>query len=325
MGGVAAIDFHRRLPGYEPTPLVDAPILAAELGLSRLWLKVERSRFGLPSFKPLGASWSAYGLVEQRAGGFRPWRTLDDLRSQVAALRPLTLVTATAGNHGRAVAWAARQLGLGARVYVPRACDAAASIRAQGAEVIETDADYDNAVITAAGSVGAADILVADATTDPDDLGARLVIDGYRTLFAEVDEAVAAASESAPDWIAVPVGVGGLAAAACAHYPSASVLGVEPESAACVAASLRAGHPVSVDVPASCTLHGIACGTPSAVAWPFLERLAQTATISDDEAASAARDLADLGVCTTATGAAAVAGLRKTRTVAGVLVVVITE
>src|SRR5215210_6019508 len=94
----AVLDFHRRLPGYAPTPMVDAAGLVRYLGVGKLWVKDESSRLGLPSFKILGASWATYSaLTERLGGGLRSWSTLTDLSAQLEPLRPLTLVAATDG------------------------------------------------------------------------------------------------------------------------------------------------------------------------------------------------------------------------------------
>jgi diaminopropionate ammonia-lyase len=121
----APLEVHRRLPGYVPSPLVDLPATAAELGLERLWLKDESSRLGLPAFKILGASWATVRaldalLVDLTGRPAADWVTLDDLAGQLAPLRPLTLACATDGNHGRAVARMARWLGLAAPHPGPR-------------------------------------------------------------------------------------------------------------------------------------------------------------------------------------------------------------
>src|SRR5262245_14335647 len=76
----APLDFHRRLPGYAPTPVVDAPGIASELGLARVSVKDESSRLGLPAFKVLGASWAVYRLLTDRLGHEPDWRELDELR-----------------------------------------------------------------------------------------------------------------------------------------------------------------------------------------------------------------------------------------------------
>ncbi|HEY4728696.1 MAG TPA: pyridoxal-phosphate dependent enzyme, partial [Actinomycetes bacterium] len=101
----APLGLHRRLPGYAATPLADAPALAMANGVERVWVKDESSRLGLPAFKILGASWAAYRALAARLGRDpEPWVSLDELRQTLAPLRPLTLATATDGNHGRAVA-----------------------------------------------------------------------------------------------------------------------------------------------------------------------------------------------------------------------------
>ncbi|MGI8890353.1 MAG: pyridoxal-phosphate dependent enzyme, partial [Chthoniobacterales bacterium] len=109
--------FHQRLPGYAATPLLDAPQLAQELGIKQLLLKDESSRLGLPAFKILGASWAIYRVLQERNGcSFEPWQTLDELIQRLVPLRPLTLVTATDDNHGRAVAHVAALFGLDAKI-----------------------------------------------------------------------------------------------------------------------------------------------------------------------------------------------------------------
>src|SRR5262245_44919571 len=99
----AALDFHRGLPGYAPTRLVDLPALAAELGVGHVLVKDESSRLGLPAFKALGASWAVHRALHEHTG----------------AGRRMTVVAATDGNHGRAVARFARELGHEARIVVP--------------------------------------------------------------------------------------------------------------------------------------------------------------------------------------------------------------
>src|SRR5215211_6459360 len=109
--------FHRRLPGYEETPLVEAPGLADALGVGKVLVKDESSRLGLPAFKVLGASWAVYRALGERlpGGTFGDWETVEELKEKLEPLRPLNLVAATDGNHGRALARVARLLGLGAR------------------------------------------------------------------------------------------------------------------------------------------------------------------------------------------------------------------
>ena len=92
--------------------MLDAPEIARTLRVGQVLLKNESSRLGLPAFKILGASWAVYRVLEQRLGkSLEPWQTMEELRERVASLRPLTLATATDGNHGRAVAHVAKMFG----------------------------------------------------------------------------------------------------------------------------------------------------------------------------------------------------------------------
>ena len=126
----AVLDFHRSIPGYAATPLVSVDVP----GFGPVWVKDESNRFGLPAFKVLGASWAV-----NRATGTTPARTFAELADRVAG-HPLTLVTATDGNHGRALAHIAALLGLRSRIYVPAGLPGTTidAIRNEGAEVIET-------------------------------------------------------------------------------------------------------------------------------------------------------------------------------------------
>src|SRR5215210_4306159 len=145
------LHFHRRLPDYEQTPLVDASQLAEALGVGKVFVKDESSRLGLPAFKVLGASWAVYRALEERVGGEGLgdyWEEVGDLQERLEPLRPLSLVAATDGNHGRAVARVARLLGLGAKIFVPGDMAAARreAIAGEGAEVIVVAGTYDEAV-----------------------------------------------------------------------------------------------------------------------------------------------------------------------------------
>jgi len=306
--------FHRRLPGYAPTPLHDAPALAERLGLARLSVKDESSRLGLPAFKILGASWATYRLLITRLGREPEWRDLDELRAVVAPLGALTLVAATDGNHGRAVARMAALLGYGARIFVPAGTAAARidAIASEGATVTVVDGTYDDAVVASA-ALAADDVLVVSDTSWPGYTDVpRWVIDGYATIFAEVDDQVTAAGAPPIDVVVVPLGVGALAAAAVEHAPAtATIVAVEPIDAACGLASARAGHPVEVPGPHRSIMAGLNCGNVSIVAWPVIQRGVDAfVTVTDDAAEAAMRALAEIGVVAGETGAAALAGLQ---------------
>jgi diaminopropionate ammonia-lyase len=290
-GGAEVTAFHRRLPGYAPTPLRPLPRLAAELGVPSVALKDESDRLGLPAFKIVGASWA----IEQAT---RRWPEVD------------TLVAASAGNHGRAVARCAAQRGLACRIHLPAGAGAARAelIAAEGAEVVRAEGGYEAAVTAAeADAARPGAVLIADVARSVDDLAPRWVVDGYATLFREIAEAV--------NVLIVPIGVGSLAAAAvrwAAHEGhGCHVIGVEPHTAACVTASLRTGRLVSVPTPGT-TMSGLDCATPSVRAWPTLRAgLAGTVTVDDDEVHDAMRELAADGFTIGDCGAAPVVALRR--------------
>ncbi|HEY5171473.1 MAG TPA: pyridoxal-phosphate dependent enzyme, partial [Acidimicrobiia bacterium] len=255
--------FHRRFPGYAPTRVVDAPALARELGLAAVSVKDESHRLGLPSFKILGASWAVYRLLVGRLGREPEWRDLDDLRVAFAPLGRLTLVAATDGNHGRAVAHMARLLGYSARILVPAGTAAARidAIAGEGASVTVVDGTYDDAVRAASRCAAEAVLVVSDTSWDGYTEVPRTVIDGYATIFAEIDEQLAAAP---PEVVVVPMGVGALAAATAQHFAArATIVVVEPRTAACGLRSAAAGRCVDVPGPHTSIMAGLNCGTVS--------------------------------------------------------------
>ena len=303
------LDFHRRQPGYRPTPLhrlADPPVP----GVGAVLLKDESDRFGLPAFKILGASWAVEQMLRARP----------DTR---------TLVAASAGNHGRAVAHVAAQRRLACRVFLPAAASRtrAELISSEGAQVVQVDGDYEDAVAAAeraAEAPGAA--LIADTTLPgasvadpaagtggggpPPAGSAAWVVEGYSTLFREA----AAQAGVRFDVVLVPAGVGSLAAAAVTwavhEHPGAAVLAVEPRTAACVTASLARGEPAVVPTPGT-TMAGLDAGTPSAAAWPTLrDGLTGAVTVSDAEARHALQELAGRGLTIGECGAATLAALR---------------
>ncbi|MFF4160147.1 diaminopropionate ammonia-lyase [Streptomyces sp. NPDC001678] len=309
-----AREFHASLPGYAPTPLTELPALAVELGVGRVFVKDESSRLGLPAFKALGASWAVRRVLAERTAEGR------------GTAAPVTLVTATDGNHGRAVARTSRLLGQRAHVFVPHGVHprAVAAVAAEGAEVTRVAGTYDEAVRRAAEAAAAPDaVLVQDTAWPGYERIPAWIVEGYATLCAEVDAQLALARAGAPGLVAVPVGVGSLAQAVVTHYRSRrdgrapALLAVEPEAAAVLTASLAAGRPVTVATGGT-TMAGLNCGTVSHLAWPVLrDGLDAAVAVTDAGSARAAADLASLGVPSGPCGAASLAGVRAALTGAG--------
>lgn len=316
----APLDVHRRLPGYAPTRLVDAPSLASALGVGRVWVKDEAHRLGLPAFKMLGASWAVYRAVSERLGEDpEPWADVEDLARRVARLRPMALAAATDGNHGRAVARMARLLGFEARIFVPSGTTRARieAIAAEGATVAVVDAGYDETVARSAEEAGERCLVVSDTSWPGYETVPGWVIEGYATIFWEIEDELAAAGAAwPPDVVAVQVGVGAFAAAAVRHVRRdglrrrSVVVGVEPVSAACATASVEAGRVATLPHPQDSIMAGLNCGTPSIVAWPDVSAgVDWFVTIEDEDARGAMRGLADAGVVSGESGAAGLAGL----------------
>ncbi|HKH09718.1 MAG TPA: diaminopropionate ammonia-lyase [Rubrobacter sp.] len=316
--GRAPLCFHRRLPGYAVTPLVDAPGLAGQLGVGKAWVKDESWRLGLPAFKVLGASWAVYRALELRSGGIGQWGDIEGLRERIAPLLPLTLAAATDGNHGRAVARMAKLLGLGARIFVPAAMAPARieAIESEGAEVVVVRGTYDEAVARSAEEASERCLVISDTSWQGYEEVPRWVIEGYSTILWEVDDEFARRGEEGPTLVVVQIGVGAFAAAVARHFrssgvsPRPKILGVEPVGAACALASAEAGGLVHLPGPHDSIMAGLNCGSPSVVAWPAVSKGVDLfVEIEDHWAREAMRMLAGAGVVSGETGAAGLAGL----------------
>ncbi|GFG53557.1 diaminopropionate ammonia-lyase [Mycolicibacterium agri] len=290
--------FHESLSDYAVTPLVPLPSVAAELGLGSVVVKDESLRLGLPAFKMLGASWAVHRAL---GDGSRDGRRL---------------VTATDGNHGRAVARMAALMNLPATIVVPNGVSerAVELIRDEGADVRVLDVPYDEAVRHAA-ALAEADpnaLLVQDTSWPGYEDVPRWIVDGYATLFDEAADQAAGLGVGI-DLIVVPAGVGSLAHAAVLFgrsQPDCRIVAVEPQVADCIRASLAAGGPTTVPTGET-SMAGLNCGTPSYLAWPDLARgLAGAVVVDDAAAADASAELSAAGVDSGPCGAASLAALR---------------
>jgi diaminopropionate ammonia-lyase len=325
LAGRAPLEFHRRLPGYTPTPLVDAPALADHLGVGRVLVKDESYRLDLPAFKVLGASWAIYQALEENAGGLGPWDDLEGLKEQIGPLFPLTLAAATDGNHGRAVARMARLLGLRSRIFVPSDMVPARirAIESEGAEVEVVDGTYDETVARSAEEANERCLVISDTSWPGYEDVPRWVIEGYSTILWEIDDELARRGEAGPTLVVAQIGVGAFAAAVTAHYrgggspdgaPDGSsrptLLGVEPTRAACMLASVEAGRIVQLPGPHVSIMAGLNCGAPSMIAWPIVSKgIDVFVSVEDEWAREAMRTLARSEITSGETGGAGLAGL----------------
>ncbi|KAH7046745.1 tryptophan synthase beta subunit-like PLP-dependent enzyme [Macrophomina phaseolina] len=295
--------FHRKLPGYAPTRLVPLPSIASELGVAAVYIKEESNRIGVPSFKILGASWGTFRAVTQRL--HLPLDCELSAIADAAKSNPITLVAATAGNHGRAVARVGSILGLAVEIFVPQNMHPATQrlIASEGAKLAVVPGDYDTAVRAAwdASQTRPDAILIQDTAFDGYEDIPNWIVQGYTTLLRETTAQLPPA-HAHPTHVLAPVGVGSFAQAVVSYYrspsspSSPSVTTVEPDTAACLHASLRAGNPVSVQT-AHTIMAGLNCGTVSTSAWPLLRAgVSAAVSVSDGEAHACCEELAALGV-----------------------------
>lgn len=295
--------FHEGVPGYGKTPLVSLPHLAGRLGIGALYVKDESKRFGLNAFKGLGGVYAVARAAAEAAGipgeGLT-WEALTapSVRSQ---LEGLTFVTATDGNHGRGVAWAARLLGCRSVVYMPRgsAEARAEAIRAAGAsEVTITDLTYDDAV-RKADAMGKARgwRLIQDTAWPGYEKPPRWIVEGYTTMVWEALDQMEAAG-AIPTHVFLQAGVGALAGsvtgALAAEYGEHCpvIASVEPAEAACLYQSIAAGDGAPHKAEGSMTtiMAGLNCGEPCTLTWPILKsRLTAAIACSDETAARGMR------------------------------------
>ncbi|MEM7694899.1 MAG: diaminopropionate ammonia-lyase [Pseudomonadota bacterium] len=280
-------------PGYGATPLRALSGLGDALGVDEIHYKDEAGRFGLGSFKPLGAPYAAARALLDIARRTEPAASLEGVvRGAFAdALSGVTLLSATDGNHGRAVAYAAKAFGARAKIFAHPGMSEGrrAAIRALGAALEICPGGYDDSVRAAYAEGAATGNPVIQDTTMGDDTAAPFAItEGYGVIAQEVFDAL----DRPPTHAIVQAGVGGVASAICARFwqfwgaerPKFIVL--EPHNAACVAASLAAGRPVTIDGNTDTAMAGLACGTVSSLAWDVLATGADAALLVPDAMAA---------------------------------------
>ncbi len=295
--GEAALKTISQWPGYAPTSLRSLDALAKETGVSAVHYKDEDARFVLKSFKALGGAYAVEKLVRENGG------------------KPLTVTCATDGNHGRAVAWGAQRAGCKAIIFIHEGVSEgrAEAIRSFGAEVRREGKHYDDSVRRAAEVAGDNNWQIVSDTSWPgyQDVP-KSVMQGYALLAAE-----SLAQGSAPTHVFVQGGVGGLAAGVLSWFwekqgaQRPKTIVVEPDRAACLLASAKAGALKNADGDLETIMAGLACGEASQIAWDILEHGAEAfMAIPDDAAADTMRILASSGIVGGESGVAGLAGFR---------------
>jgi len=299
-------------PAYAPTPLLDLSALASRLGVAQVLAKDEGRRM-LGSFKSLGGTYAGLAALARQHG------------CDIAALlaeRPKDLpqlICASDGNHGLAVAAAARFAGATAQVFLHAGVPAARAsrIEAEGAAIVRVQGTYDDAVDAAAAAAArGAGILVADTAPDANDPIVRDVMAGYGVIAHELREQIEAAGLARPTHLFVQAGVGGLAAALAEGLAGvlekpARIVAVEPETCACLAAAFAQGRVTRIAGDLHTAAEMLSCGEASAPAFAILAAAgAEVVTVPEralEEAPALLR--AAGGPDTTPSGATGLAGL----------------
>lgn len=271
--------FHTQIDGYQATPLVSLPALAKQLGVKAILVKDESKRFGLNAFKVLGGS---YALGRQLAKHLNVDIAEIDLKTVSSKLgAPLTFTTATAGNHGTGVAWAAREMGQQAVVYMPKGSPQVSvdRIRALGAECIVTEVNYDDTVRLANDTAQANGwMLVQDTAWDGYEEIPTWISQGYMTMADEALEQVEQLGFDGPSHVILQAGVGAMAGGVLGYLADKldptkfDTIIAEPKAADCIyrSGTSEAGDMINVTGDLSSIMAGLACGEPNPVTWPIL-------------------------------------------------------
>ncbi|MCC6467385.1 MAG: diaminopropionate ammonia-lyase [Alphaproteobacteria bacterium] len=289
-------------PGYAPTPLLDLAQAAHRLGVGRIWYKDEAHRFGLNSFKAMGAPYAVLrflrGIIAKRGGAIDA--TVGDIAAGKYrdATRDVVVTSATDGNHGRAVAWGAEVLGCRAVIYIHEHVSPGReqAIARYGAEVRRVKGNYDESVRRCAADAKANNWqVISDTSYDGYMAIPRDVMHGYMAL---AEEAANQLPEGAvPTHALIQAGVGGLAAAFCAAFwlrwgeQRPRFVVVEPDKADCCYRSAVAGKPTTTPGDLDTVMAGLAAGEISPLAWTVLKAGADDFVTLDDEYASRAMRL----------------------------------
>ena len=276
------LSFHKSFDEYEPTPLVSLESYAQANGIGAVFIKDESFRFGLNAFKVLGGSYAVASFAENLP-------------------EDAVFITATDGNHGRGVAWAASRLGRKSVVYMPRgtARERLDNILKLGSDASITDLPYDDAVRKAKYDAEQNGwILVQDTSWDGYEEVPYRIMQGYLTM---VYEAVSQLGDKIPTHVFLQAGVGSMAAAVTAFLANLyknkkpTIIIVEPDNANCIYLTAEAADGMihSYEGEMNTIMAGLACGEPCTVAWDILKDYADYfASIPDEYAANGMRVLA---------------------------------
>ena len=277
-----ARNFHKKFDIYEPTPLARLTELSAKLGVKEFLVKDESKRFGLNAFKVLGGSYAIGNFLAEKLEKNIDEVDFDMLKSNETKekLGDITFYTATDGNHGRGVAWAANQLGQKSVVYMPKGSSQYRldKIKAEGADASITDMNYDEAVRLADKNAKATGGEVIQDTAWEGYVKVPMwIMQGYGTLMLEAVEQMKEYGIDAPTHVFLQAGVGAMAGAVqgmiASIYPENRPITtiVEPEVANCIFRSAENKKMTNVTGDMFTIMAGLACGEPNPIGWDIMK------------------------------------------------------
>ena len=285
-----AYNFHKTLPGYLPTPLLNLRYFAQEIGIGDCYIKDESQRLGLNAFKVLGASYAMAEEIKKYVPEGQSNLSFESIKSHKTSIKDLTFVTATDGNHGRAVAWCAEQYGCRAVVFMPKGSSEIRlkAILEHKAKAEITELNYDETVKYAESEAIKNNwVLLQDSSWPGYTEVPRNIMVGYKTMVQEF-------FEQTSDWpthVIAQAGVGSFAASIFSSFISSTkqqpkFILLEPSGAACFFNSVKVGDKKPHLTPDLNTMMaGLSCGMPSILAWDIIVSIADFFTICEDNIA----------------------------------------
>ena len=295
-----ARDFHESFPQYSVTPLTKLDRMAEYLGLGEVYIKDESYRFGLNAFKVLGGSFAMARYIAKQIGkdvSELPYEVLtsEELRNEFGQA---TFFTATDGNHGRGVAWAANRLGQKAVILMPKGSTQTRlnNILAEGAQATIEEYNYDECVRMANAMAEKTEhgVMVQDTAWDGYEEIPSWIMQGYGTMAMEADEQLHDYGCGCPTHIFIQAGVGSVAGAVQGYFANRypqnppKVVVVEADAAACLykGACAGDGNIRIVDGDMVTIMAGLACGEPNTISWDILKNHVDTFIATTDWAAA---------------------------------------
>lgn len=279
-----AKQFHESFPQYERTPLTSLSHLADYLSLDSIYVKDESYRFGLNAFKVLGGSFAIANYIAKKMNRDISTLPYSVLTSETLkkAFGQATFYTATDGNHGRGVAWAANKLSQKCVVYMPKGSSLTRlhNIQAEGAQASIEEGNYDECVRMAAASCASAGdgVVIQDTAWEGYEEIPSYIMQGYATMAMEADEQLLSHGVKQPTHIFVQAGVGSLAGAVVGYFSSRfpkntpKLIVVEADAADCLYRSAQTpdGSIAMVAGDMDTIMAGLACGEPNTISWDIL-------------------------------------------------------